>query len=159
MLISEYKSSNEKIEIQHISCGHTFEMKYRFFVNMDQRCPKCRLSKGEEKIKEYLDKNNFKYINEFRINNCRDKRPLPFDFSVEINDQVYLIEYDGIQHFQESFNFESKKEADSLNNIIRRDNIKNEYCDNNQIPLLRIKYTDFDKIDIILKKFLVTFND
>jgi DNA-directed RNA polymerase subunit RPC12/RpoP len=152
-LVSDYKLSNEKLEIKHLECGNIFKMKYRFFVNMEQRCPICRLSKGEEKVKDWLVKNNFKFKQGFKFKDCRNTRPLPFDFAVFINKKIYLIEYDGQQHFEERFNFSSRSEKDSIENIQKRDEIKNNYCKINSINLLRISYKDYDSVEILLQKF------
>lgn len=48
-----------------------------------------------------------------------------------------LIEYDGKQHFEpiEFFGGEEK-----FNKLQENDKIKNEYCKNNKIPLIRISY-------------------
>ena len=65
---------------------------------------------------------------------------------------LYLIEYDGIQHFKPGmFN---GTEEDFVNTQIR-DKQKNEYCKENGIPLIRIPYTYLDKLtieDLILEK-------
>jgi hypothetical protein len=49
------------------------------------------------------------------------------------------IEYDGIQHYESSDYFGGEKEF-----IIQqlKDNIKTEYCKNNNIKLIRIKYDE-----------------
>ena len=155
-LMSEYRTSNEKIRIKHIECGHVFEMKYRFFVNMGQRCPKCRISKGEEKIKNWLKTNNLKFKQEKRFSDCKSERPLPFDFQVFMKDKFVLIEYDGEQHFEERFSFSNKKDKDSLLNIQKRDNIKNVFCENNNIALLRISYYEYDDVEKILDNYFIS---
>jgi len=152
-LVSEYITSNIKLRIKHLECGNVFEMKYRFFVNLDQRCPICRISKGEEKIKTWLQVNDLKFEQNFRFVDCRNQRPLPFDFAIFIDNKIYLIEYDGIQHFEESFKFVSKTDKDSLLNIQSRDKIKDDYCTKNNINLLRVHYKDYEAVESILEKF------
>jgi hypothetical protein len=152
-LLSEYKSSNEKLKIKHLECGNEFDMKYRFFVNMGQRCPVCRKSKGEEKIEAWLKNNNFKFNEQKRFKDCKDERPLPFDFQVLLEKEFILIEYDGIQHFEERFNFSNSKEKDSVVNIQKRDQIKNDFCNKNNIKLLRINHLDYDNIEKILENY------
>jgi very-short-patch-repair endonuclease len=80
---------------------------------------------------------------------CKDKRVLPFDFYLE--DYNILIEYDGELHYKES---RYKNSQDKLNIIKNHDNIKNNYCKENNIKLIRIPYTEFDNIENILKKEL-----
>ena len=60
---------------------------------------------------------------------------------------LYLIEYDGIQHFDKNHQFGNKEET--LKNIQERDKIKNNYCLEHKIPLIRIPYTYLSKINII----------
>ena len=67
-----------------------------------------------------------------------------------INDKL-LIEYDGIQHFEEVEIF-----RESLTYIQKNDDIKNQYCKDNDIKLIRIPYWDYDRIEEILQKELAT---
>lgn len=59
------------------------------------------------------------------------------------------IEYDGEQHFNINEYFGGEKE---FNNIKQNDEIKNKYCIENNINLIRIPYYDFNNIDNILNK-------
>lgn len=63
-----------------------------------------------------------------------------FDFYV---DNKYLIEFDGIQHFEENEGFFGQ-----LENIRKSDNIKNQWCKDNNIPLIRIPYTQLNILSI-----------
>jgi len=100
-----------------------------------QGCPNCKMSKGEEFVKKWLQDNNMKYTQQKRFTTCKDKQQLPFDFY--INETKILIEYDGIQHFKSVKWFGGEKE---LKNVIRRDNIKNEWAKNNGYIVIRINY-------------------
>ena len=112
-------------------------------------CSNCQKSKGELKIKKYLEDNNFIYKEQYRFDDCKNLLPLPFDFYLPKYN--LCIEYDGEQHFRK-FRFEEND--DEL--IIRqqRDKIKTKFCKNNKIKLLRIKYIDMKRIDKILNKYL-----
>ena len=112
-------------------------------------CPECVNSKGETIISEYLKENNINYISEYTFDDCRNKRPLPFDFYLP--DYNLLIEYDGEQHFEpvDFFGGEEQFEYQKYN-----DNIKNTYCIKNNINLIRIPYWDFDNIEKILDEVL-----
>ena len=115
-----------------------------------QGCSKCRLSKGEIKIMTYLDKMNIEYISEFRINDCKDKITLPFDFYLPKYN--ICIEFDGEQHYRPIEYFGGQK---SFENQKRRDCIKDMYCLDKQIVLIRISYLDYNNIEDILESFLV----
>lgn len=103
------------------------------------------ISRGNVKISEILDTANIKYETEKKFNTCKDKTYLPFDFYVE---DLYLIEYDGEQHFDKESIFDYEY-------IHRHDEIKNQWCKTNHIPLIRIPYTHYDNLcldDLILEK-------
>ena len=100
----------------------------------------CALqSSGERYILTILQEMNVKFIEQYTFPNCKYKYALRFDFAVFNNDKLlYLIEYDGKQHFEpiEWFGgFEGLKETQI------RDDIKNKYCQKHHIPLLRFAYT------------------
>ena len=144
----EYKNNNTKVEIVCKEHG-SFLQSPKSHIN-GNGCPKCSLSKGERKIMVYLDKMNIEYISEFRINDCKDQITLPFDFYLPKYN--LCIEFDGEQHYRpiEYFGGEEK-----FNNQLRRDYIKDMYCLDNKISLVRISYLDYNKIEDILDSILV----
>ena len=90
-------------------------------------------------IKIILEKYNIEFIQQYSFDDCKYKNKLKFDFAVIKDGKVfYLIEYDGKQHFEPIEFFGGIK---SFIETLKRDKIKNEYCENNNIPLLRLKYT------------------
>lgn len=141
----EYKGSHTKSIIICIEHGE-----FEVTPNNHKRgkgCPKCKMSHGERVVMKYLDKFNIKYDYQKKIEGCRNKYPLPFDFYLpEYN---MCIEYDGEQHFSKHEFFGGEK---SFNKRIKLDNIKNKYCNDNNIELLRISYKKFHKIENIIKK-------
>ena len=67
-------------------------------------------------------------------------------------------EYDGQHHFYPvAFNGISEEQAKE-NHLatIRHDEIKNQYCKNNNIELLRISYHNFKNIDVMVRDFLIS---
>jgi signal peptidase I len=118
------------------------------------RCPKCVQSKIEYFIENYFIRNNIKYKTQYKIRNCKDKRPLPFDFAVfKEKKLILLLEADGKQHFEKVyFGGISEEEATKNFNYVRwHDEIKNNFCKQNNINLIRIPYWDFNEIDIVLQ--------
>ena len=105
-------------------------------------CPNCSNSKGALKIKNILDINNIEYFQEMRFNDCRNKNSLPFDFYLP--EYKTCIEFDGLQHF-ESIDYWGGEER--LNYIKKNDNIKNEYCKDNNIKLIRVPYYEINNIE------------
>lgn len=110
-------------------------------------CPKCKESNGEKTVRLWLENHKVHYISQKWFNNCKDIKPLPYDFYLpEYN---MCIEYDGIQHF-EPIDFFGGHESFELTK--KHDKIKNDYCKNNGIKLLRIPY--FKNIEEELSNFL-----
>ena len=110
-------------------------------------CPKCKTSKGENYIINYLDSHNINYVHQKKFTGCIYKTELPFDFY--LIDYNMCIEYDGIQH-SECIEYFGGEEAFELRK--KKDKIKNEYCKDNNIRLERITYSDnIDyRLDIII---------
>ena len=105
----------------------------------------CIRSKGEEKIAELLRKHNIPFEKEKIFDTCRfpDTNSLArFDFFV---DNRYIIEFDGIQHFFPTFN---TLHPDAFKNTQCHDQIKEQWCKNNNIPLIRINYQQLDNLEI-----------
>lgn len=108
-------------------------------------CDKCNASAGSMRIEKFLNENNIDYIKEYSFEDCLYKRKLRFDFYLpKLNT---CIEYDGEQHYRVLHHWGGENGL-NLNQI--RDNIKNEYCKNNNIDLIRISFKDDDYIEKIL---------
>lgn len=84
-----------------------------------------------------------------RFNDCRNIRPLPFDFYLP--EHRISIEYDGKHHYKPVPQFGGN---DYLEKTKIHDNIKTEYCLVNNIRLLRISYTDFNNIGLRINEFI-----
>jgi very-short-patch-repair endonuclease len=104
----------------------------------------------EEKIKLFLDNKNIIYNKEHKFKSCRYKQPLKFDFYLP--EHNICIEYDGEQHFKKYHKWENNDDDLTLRKI--RDQIKTNYCKNNNIKLIRIPYTELKNIDFILTEKL-----
>jgi very-short-patch-repair endonuclease len=100
-------------------------------------CPTCSSSKGEKLISKILDHLNINYIKQKKFKDCKDKNCLPFDFY--LTDSNVIIEYDGIQHF-ESFEIFGGYEKFLITK--KHDEMKNEYCKNKNIKMIRISHKD-----------------
>lgn len=151
--VDDYINAITKIKVKHI-CGCIFEVSPHKLFTRHTLCPQCNSSKGESKIYSFLVKHNINFKKEYCFEDCKNQKMLPFDFAVFGNDNNLktLIEYDGEQHFKpiEYFGGEA-----GFASTIKRDNIKTNYCKQNNIKLLRIKYTDYENIDAILSKELL----
>jgi Zn finger protein HypA/HybF involved in hydrogenase expression len=144
-LLENYTTGENRILVRCLQCEHQWTP---VAARLRRRgCPKCISSKGEKKIERILLENNVVYrqqlgFDDFRtIRGCKYK----FDFGIFIqNNLSHLIEYDGQQHFK------PVKIWGGMPRYLRQvelDRMKNEYCENKNIRLIRIPYTEFSKID------------
>lgn len=102
-------------------------------------CPKCCESKGEARVRTYLEENKISFKQEYSFSKLGLYR---FDFYLE--EYNLCIEYDGRQHFEEVACWEP------LSEVQKRDEIKNNYCKHEGIDLIRIPFTKFKLIKEIL---------
>lgn len=112
-------------------------------------CFRCNNSKGENKIGDILIKNNILFKPQYTFDNLKAKNKLRFDFGIidENNNLQYLIEFNGIQHYEQHSIFH-KNEFEFLEDK-KRDELKANYCKKNNIPLYIIKYNE--DIELYLK--------
>lgn len=139
-------------EIECKKCGKKFELPPWRLLNSTSAYNPCDCwrnnYKGEIKIGELLKGNNIFYTIQKSFSDLKgDKQVLKFDFYVNNN---YLIEYDGIGHYQpRQFGGMTKEQSIiAFEQQKRYDQLKNNYCKENNIPLIRIPYTHLDKLCI-----------
>ena len=107
----------------------------------------CLRSKGEEKIKNILSEHSIIYTSQKTFPSCINDRGNLLKFDFYLDDFNYCIEYDGDIHFDEehSRGWFSDEYREDLRN---RDQTKNKWCKDNNIPLIRIPYTKLDTLCI-----------
>ena len=132
----DYKTNKIKVKIKCKKHNYIFEQSPNSHLR-GQGCPICNESKGEKKVGDFLILNKINYSRNYRFIDCRYKNPLPFDFYLP--DYNICIEFDGIQHFEDRM-YDNEGENLTIRKI--RDNIKDEYCNKNNIMLIRIKHTE-----------------
>lgn len=104
----------------------------------------CIKSIGEEKISFLLNQAGIPFEREKTFPSCRFEGGGLARFDFYVNNE-YLIEYDGIQHFKPTFN---QLNNNNFNITQQHDKFKNEWCKNNNIPLIRINYLQLDTLKI-----------
>lgn len=124
----------------------------------NHNCPKCNISKGELRIRNWLTINNIQFEEQKTFKNCINPNTnykLRYDFYLP--EHNLLIEFDGIQHFRPS-TFNGKIDKEQTLKLFEQtkftDNIKNNYARENNIRLLRIPYTKFSSINKIISSYL-----
>ena len=104
----------------------------------------CIKSKGELAIKTLLTQNNILFETEKTFSNCIYPSGAYPRFDFYINND-FLLEYDGIQHFEPSGGYFSKENFELQK---KRDQFKTNWCKENNIILKRIPYTKLTTITI-----------
>jgi hypothetical protein len=144
-----YTNKTSKIKLSCPIHGD-FEVNPFLHLNNGMSCKNCEEHEFNKKVFKFLDKHGFNFERQKIFTDCRNIFELPFDFYIP--SKRTCIEFDGIQHFQPVDHFGGLKTYEQLK---INDKIKNEYCENNYINLIRIKYDQIDRIEEILKNNLL----
>jgi hypothetical protein len=113
-----------------------------------------RASRGEIKIEEILTNAGLSFAPEYTFPNLNSAsgHPLRFDFAVfdDCGDLDFLIEYQGIQHYEPKSKFGG---IAGLRKQQYNDMKKREYCRDHNITLVAIPYWDDERLnyDYIMK--------
>lgn len=151
-ILSEYTGNRDNVQLRHTICGQSWWVAPNSFLR-GSRCPHCSASKGEMAIQQHLTSSSSIFTAQYSFSDCLSTagNRLRFDFAIFSDSSkqtpVLLIEFDGKQHFEpvEYFGGQDQFERQKQN-----DSIKDEYCQQYSIPLLRIPYWDIDRIPEIL---------
>lgn len=151
IVLGEYITAHVKVRMKHVKCNYEYEVVPNSFLS-GSRCPNCNESKGERKIKEWLQENNLKFNSQYEFENLKGLggKNLKFDFALHSTngEHLTLIEYDGEFHFKNVY------DGDEHKKIVEHDKRKNNYCRKNSIPLFRIPFWKFADIEMILNKII-----
>jgi len=147
-VVGQYIKANQKIEIKCNTCDNNWNI-VPYSLLQGVGCPVCNQSKGEFIIKTFLESNNFIYKPQYVFDECRYKNPLHFDFYLP--NYNTCVEYDGVQHFKPVEHFGGEER---LKYTIENDKIKNKFCKENKIKMIRIPYTQIGIIEKILSEKL-----
>ena len=139
-----YVNSHDLTQKRKISCG-------------------CLKSYGELVIKKILKENNISFKEQYRIKECifpDTGYQAVFDFYVN---NSYIVEYDGEQHFYYKDSSNTWNTKENFLKTQKRDNFKNQWCKEHNIPIIRIPYFKLDEItikDLILEESeYIVFNE
>lgn len=148
-----FVKSTDKIRIYCLNCEEWFTQSVNSHLTDENGCPICKSSRGEAKVKRYLKTNNINFIYQKTFPDCKRIRVLKFDFY--LSDLNICIEFDGEQHYNVA-KFSKNEDRNILNFQLTkiRDDIKNKYCNEKGIKLIRIPYKEIDNIENILSSQL-----
>lgn len=152
--LEEYTTNDVYIRCRCKIDGHIWSAKPHSLLQ-SHGCPECNRSLGELEVKRVLDKHNISYDTEFTFPDCKNKILLRFDFYLK--DINTCVEYQGRQHYEPVSFGSTASEQEIIHRFnvqCKNDEIKKQYCQDNNIKLITIPYTDFDNIEQILNKYI-----
>jgi very-short-patch-repair endonuclease len=141
---SKYWSDKNNLEPRHIfkSSGekyificenkHSFES-MPYVIKMGYWCPYC-VNKTEQKLYDKLSPLYPTLQQQFKVNWCKNKTYLPFDFVIPEN--KIIIELDGRQHFEQVRNWDDPKKTQE------NDKYKMKCANDNNYSVIRILQED-----------------
>lgn len=158
----EYNGVKSPFIVQ-CSCGNDFKVDAYHFADGKYQCNECRMKQSaiSAKVELWLNNNNILYEKEKTFDRCVNKRALPFDFY--LTDFNACIEVDGIGHYR-PVSFGGKKYREQAEKkyetVKENDEIKTKYCEDNNIPLLRVPFwvLEKDEHDVLLTDFINKFS-
>ena len=142
-----YISLKSKIKIKCHTHGFFYEFPYKHLKG--SACPHCKESNGEKRVREYLEKNSIKFEEQKVYKRCKNKYLIPYDFYLP--KYRTLIEFNGKQHYEAVKFFGGKKSFERQKKV---DLIKEQYAKDNNINLLIIPYTDYNRIEEIIDIYI-----
>lgn len=144
----EYNGSAKKVLIKCNECGNEFYQTASGHLS-GYGCIFCSESHMEKRFRTKLESfglihgvdfyKEYSFPDLFGINKC----PLRYDFFIPSKN--LLIELDGIQHYESGDHGKLIISEEKFAGIKERDKKKNDYANNHDIKLLRIRYDKFDE--------------
>lgn len=145
---AEQNINNHTAWVCQCSCGNIINVSGEYLRNGGTRSCGClKQSFGALEIERILIENHIDYDTEHIFPTCKlpdSSSYLRFDFFIKHDN--YVIEFDGPQHFKPVGWGTPDKIQRTFELTQKRDDFKNQWCINNNIPLIRIPYYHKDKI-------------
>jgi hypothetical protein len=144
-----YNDNQTKVKIICINHGIFEQVPKDHFRGIG--CQKCKSSKGEKIILNYLEDRKIKFTVQKKFIFCINVKELPFDFYLD--DLDILIEFQGEQHFEPRTKgrmYGASNPYEEYLKIKKNDDIKKDWCQVNGKKLIVIHYQDIKRIEEIL---------
>jgi hypothetical protein len=149
-VVGDYVNTHTKIKCRCKIDGHVWEGYPANLLNSTAGCPVCHLSIGENKLLNVLKNLNINFIPQYSVEGCEYKYKLRFD--AYDTDNNIAFEFNGEQHYYPvdwgNKGIEWAKQEFEITQ--KRDLIKQEYCNNNKIPIIKIPYWERDNMEFFI---------
>jgi len=148
-LDTEYFSRHTKYNTKCLKCNFKWTPTASSILNIHSGCPQCNKHLNEKLTGKYLHQLfptikiwSHKYIK-------RGKTHIYVDYYMEINNEKYIVEYNGIQHYQPTI-FSGNKDSElNFEKQKNRDQWLRDYCITNNINLIEIDGRYYIKENIL----------
>ena len=158
----EYINSYEKFTLIEVNTGIEYEISLNdLYIGKDPRNIKSRQSMGEYLINNWLNDRNIIFSSEVTEHIFgRNTNIVYIDFEIKYNNDVFWIEYNGLQHYRYCSFFHNNSIEEFINQVNRDSNIRG-YCKDNNITIIEIPYTyySYNSIDRILTEIIFNGKD
>ncbi|MBK0009905.1 zinc-ribbon domain-containing protein [Bacillus sp. S35] len=159
-LIHEWHEKNKKTPCDYLNysakkvwwkCaqGHEWEARIRWRTGRGNGCPKCKSSKGEKIIENFLKELGIEYVHQYSVKMGDSSWPRFFDFYIP--SLKLFIEIHGLQHFKET-----KIYSKSLIERQEIDRQKQEYAEQHGHYMM-VDYREHDP-ELALERFREQFS-
>lgn len=146
-----YRGYNSYVDIKNTETNEIITIKASTLLS-GSLFTNSRRSKGEQLIKLYLDNNNI-YYEEQKLYPIKGRvRDFVFlDFYIIYNEKIFVIEYNGKQHYCQTSKFFKNSPQDFANQLKRDENVRNYFKNSSEIFLeIPYTYSTYDQIEEIL---------
>lgn len=149
-VVGVYVNDSTKIKMKHNKCCHEWDITPNKFVR-GRRCPICRESKGEKRIREWLINNKIEFEPQMKYDELLGLNGGRLSYDFYLPQQELLIEYQGEYHDgtarnQSETDFQTQQEHDKR---------KRNYALQRNFNLLEIWYFGYENIELILNNYIL----
>lgn len=129
-----------KVKCQCLLCGKEIEVRTNRLKNgIITSCGNHNHSRGELYVESFLQSIGCQFQKEYTFSDLKDKKKLRFDFVIfNYNKPCGCIEVQGRQHYDTNNGWYNP-------DVIIHDKMKQQYCNENNIPLLILNYQGQEK--------------
>lgn len=133
----EKAKDNSYLWVCQCDCGNTTKLTTSAFKKIYSCGCKRGFTQGEKILADFLDQYSIIYNREFVFDDCIGIKNFPLRFDFYLPSFNCCVELDGPQHRAPVERFGGE---DGFKILCEHDKIKNQYCQNHQIKLIRIPY-------------------
>lgn len=152
--LTPFYNNTQHVMMKHNHCGHAYAVTPKNFKK-GRRCPQCRESFGETKIRRTLENLGVEYEQEKRLQTGM-LRPNHFRLDFYLPEYKNVIEYDGRQHFYPTETFGG---VSAWKRTQMYDSMKYEMVLNLGWSIKLISFREFDNLEEVVEKHIETLRN